>query len=218
VLLDFPFSFPYGTATAWGAGESWHDLVHFIASRYKVADRAKPARTVAECLNADRGDAFRFDGDRCSKDWYLGHGVAYFRATELAVSEALSEFYAGAGAQVALGTLSGLNCLAGLFRKREPRETVFKVWPFEATSGEGSQHILAESYPALFPPADIDETEHRRDARRMVLAARAALADGTLRNWFQVPAVPFGRYAGVSFEEQIRFEGWIAGVHSGRRG
>ncbi len=44
VLMDFPFSFPYGTAAAWGAGTTWQNLVRFVAGRFEEGSKTGARR------------------------------------------------------------------------------------------------------------------------------------------------------------------------------
>lgn len=214
ILLDFPFSFPFGTGTAWGGSDLWHKFVRFIGERYGGAERGAPARALAIELGSEKTDAFRIK-HRCATEWYLEHGVAYYRATELAVSQAISEFYGGQGAQVALGALSGIYSLDRLIRLRDEGKAAFAVWPFETWDGDSGGHVIAETYPALFPIVGGWKNEHERDALRAAAAAQRAAEDGSLPQWFEVPEVPFGRYSGVELQRQIQFEGWIFGIRGG---
>lgn len=103
--------------------------------------------------------------------------------------------------------------LGHLIEIRQLGVASFTIWPFEARAIERSHHVIAETYPALFPFNECAESAHHGDARRVAGAASKALKGGTLSGWFEIPEIPFGRYTGVSLRDQISFEGWILGVH-----
>ena len=75
--------------------------------------------------------------------------------------------------------------------------------------------VLVESYPAIYPkPSGYAECEyeHCRDAWKVSQWMLREANEGSLKCHFEIAPKPFGRVEEVSFEDQVRFEGWIFGV------
>lgn len=179
------------------------------------------ARATAEAINADPSfdghGPYRFNENRTDYRFYLDHGVAYYRVAELAVPQAISQWYLGSGGTVGFHTISGLASLAGLLSRRDAGELSFDVWPQEVFEPQADKHLLVESYPAIFPKLDDKDDgpctdDHQRDAWRVLDWVLWADETETLRAAFTIPLTHFGRIERVSFLGQVRFEGWIIGV------
>jgi len=80
---------------------------------------------------------------------------------------------------------------------------------------EDDKHLIVESYPAIYPePLDYGDCtdEHCKDAWKALQWMLGKANAGTLGRYFQIDSLPFRRVENISFEEQVRFEGWIFGV------
>ncbi len=216
VAMDFGFGYPWGTDRAVFHCEGWREMIGVIATIYDAEERAT---STAEEINAGvRGPGpYRLGRDRTSFRFYLDERVSYYRLVETAVSQAISQWFLGAGPKVASSTITGMAALDYLMTRRKQKKIDFQVWPQEGLLPEGDKHIIVESYPAIYcEPPDYGECkdEHCQDAWRVLQWMLRKANTGTLERYFQIASVPFGRVADVSFKEQVRFEGWILGVSS----
>jgi len=214
--MDFGFSLPWGADRAVFGSAGWRSMLNAIATLYR---RAGTARATAEAINDDPRfgghGPYRFDEGRTDYHFYNDHGVAYYRLIEVAIPQAISQWYLGSGGTVGFHTITGLAALADLLARRDSGKLAFAIWPQETISLPAEGHLVVESYPAICPRLDdygpcLDD--HQRDAWRvlewLLLASRA----GTLPTSFNIQLRSFGRVEGVGFEEQIRFEGWMLGI------
>jgi hypothetical protein len=218
IAMDFGFGLPWGADRAIFGVRGWRAMLQAIAQRY---GEAGTARATAEAINAEARFAgcgpYRFNEDRNGFRFYLDRQVAYFRQTELIAPQAISQWYLGSGGTVGFHTISGLSALDFLIQKREARELDFVVWPQEQLVPDGKKHVVVESYPAICPvPADfgpcLSGDNDQRDAWKVLQMLMAKRADRTLDQLFEIPELPFGRVNGVTFDEQVQFEGWILGL------
>jgi len=208
----------------WGADQEvfgcigWHSMIQEFAEFYA---RYGTARAVAEAVNGQprfHGHGpYRFNESRTDFRFYLNHDVAYFRMVETAVPQAISQWYMGAGGTVGYHTITGLAALYDLITQREAGRVRFRVWPHESEHAMdlGNAHVLVESYPALYPkPASFGTctTDDQRDAWKVLQWMSAADKRGSLTEAFSPTPLRYGRVEGISFWEQVRFEGWILGV------
>ena len=212
--MDFGFGLPWGSDTTIFGVKGWRELVRSIAQAYAEAGTARAA---AEAINAqsefEGHGPFRFNEGRTDSRFYLDHGVAYYRLTELAAPQAISQWYLGSGGTVGFHTITGLSAIDSLIGSRDAGELHFRVHPFEAV--DSTQHVLVESYPAICPECVADEQcqgDDEHDAWKVLQCLVAANTSGEIESWFDLPNVPFGRVQDVDVEEQIRFEGSIFGL------
>ena len=102
-----------------------------------------------------------------------------------------------------------------LITLREQDLIDFQVWPQEGDVLNVGKHIVVESYPAMYPePASYGDCqdEHCQDAWKVLQWIIRADASGTIEQAFELAPRPFGRFEDISFEDQVRFEGWMFGV------
>lgn len=216
VAMDFGFGYPWGAAVSiFGAG-GWRAMLGTLAGNYAEEGTA---RSTAEKINTFEcfggHGPYRFDSDRTDFRFYLDHGISYYRLAEIAVPQAISQWYLGAGGTVGFSSITGMSALHHLMELRERGEADFSVWPQEGSVPEAGKHVLAESYPAIYPePSDYGgcRDEHCRDAWKALRWMVEQDEEGTLEDHFELAPRPFGRAEGVGFEDQVRFEGWILGV------
>lgn len=216
MLIDFGFGLPWGADRAIFGCHGWHAMLDVVGGLYR---RHGTARATAEAINADARfgghGPYRFNAGRTDHRFYNDQGVAYYRLVEVAIPQAISQWYLGSGGTVGFHTITGLAALSDLMARRDARELAFAVWPQEGLEPPADGHLVVESYPAVCPPVAADgrwEDEHQRDAVRVLDWVLRAAATATLGSAFTVRPRPFGRVDGVGFEEQVRFEGWILGV------
>jgi hypothetical protein len=216
VAMDFGFGYPMGADRAMFEVSGWRAHVRSIAETYK---RSGSARSAAQEINASPRFAghgpYRFDENRTDRIFYQVHGVSYYRLVETAIPQAISQWYLGSGGTVGFHTITGLFTLDELIGLRQRGVVDFVVWPQEGITPTKDKHVLAESYPAIYPQTqDREEShdEHTRDAWRVLQWLLAEDEAGTLMNHFGIEALPFGRAEGASFQDQVRFEGWILGA------
>jgi hypothetical protein len=218
VAMDFGFGLPWGADRAIFGVQGWRKMLNAIAQRY---GEAGTARATAKAINAEGQFSghgpYRFDHDRSDFRFYLDSQVAYYRQTELMAAQAISQWYLCKAPTVGFHTISGLSALDFLIQKREAEQIEFVVWPQEDRTPDGKKHVLVESYPAICPlPADFGPCRpgdnDQRDAWKVLQMLIAKQGDGSLRDLFRVPEIPVGRVNGVSFDEQVQFEGWILGL------
>ncbi len=177
------------------------------------------ARATARRVNlSDRFEGhgpYRFDDDRADFCFYLDEKVSYYRLVETVIPQAISQWYLGSGGTVGFSSITGMAALRHLMNMRAQGEIDFRVWPQEGLTPDADKHVIVESYPAVYPePPDYGECtdEHCRDAWKVLQWMLREANDRTLKCRFEMAPKPFGRIEGVSFEDQIRFEGWIFGV------
>jgi hypothetical protein len=217
-------AFDFGLGLPWGADQEvfgcvgWPAMIDAVAERYAAHETA---RAVGQIVNAeprfeDHGP-YRFDESRTDFRFYLDHGVAYYRLVETAIPQAISQWYLGAGGTVGFHTITGLAALNDLIKRRATGQLSFRVWPQECMHplDIGDTHVLVESYPALYPKLDSFGpcvTPDQRDAWKVLQWMSENDERGSLAEAFSPAPLRFGRIAGISFWEQVRFEGWILGV------
>jgi hypothetical protein len=218
VAMDFGFSYPWGTDENVFSCQGWRQMLGEVAEVYI---QKGSARRAAESINLqsrfDDHGPYRFDHDRTDFHFYLDNGVAYYRLVEMAIPQAISQWYLGAGAAVGFSSITGMVALDHLITLREHGDVDFQVWPQESLVPETDKHVIVESYPAMYPePSDFggcpDNDRDCRDAWKALRWMVQADASGTLEQAFELTPQPFGRAVGVGFEDQVRFEGWILGI------
>ena len=211
VAIDAAFSFPFGFQSAVFGVQSWSEMVLRFGT---VANET--AASFAESINdgVDGAGPFRDNDTRNDGEFYSRYDVAYFRAVELLMPQAISPFYVGSGAKVAFHTITFLRALRTLRALRDRGEVAFQVWPQEASGEKLHTHVIAECYPALYGHRDAFEgTRDEQDALRAVDWLEREDSGGRLREHLLFPAErPFGRRMDACWEEQIRFEGWVLGA------
>ena len=214
--MDFGFGLPWGADRAVFGCNGWRATLNAIAELYC---RHSTARATAVAINTDRRfnghGPYRFNENRTDYRFYLDNGVAYYRLVEGTVPQAISQWYLGPGGTVGFQTISGLAALNSLLKRRDDGELSFVVWPQEGFEPPLEKHLVVESYPSICPKLEdygpcVDD--HQRDAWRVLdWILREATID-RLERAFSIPPKSFGRIEGISFQKQIRFEGWIIGV------
>jgi hypothetical protein len=218
VAMDFGFGLPWRADDAVFQVKGWKSVVTAVAQRYQAAGTS---RVAAEGINADvrfHGyGPYRFDDCRTDYRFYIDNEVAYYRQTELVAPQAISQWYLGSGGTVGFHTISGLAAIDGLMKRRDAGLCDFVVWPQETLQPDGKRHVLVESYPAICPlPTDFGpclvKDSHQKDAWRVLQMLITRSVDGTLAELFHIREIPLGRYSGISFMEQVQFEGWIFGL------
>ena len=216
VAMDFSFGYPWGADASIFDGRGWRTMLRRLAKVY--ADK-ETARSTAEEINSFERfgghGPYRFDRDRSDFRFYLHSGTAYYRLVEMAVPQAISQWYLGAGNAVGFSSITGMAALDHLIELRDEGEVEFHVWPQEGLVPDPYKHILAESYPAIYPElSDYGECtdEHCRDAWKVLRWMTVQDKQGSLERCFEISPQPFGRVDCVDFEKQVRFEGWILGV------
>ena len=216
VAMDFGFGLPWGSDQAVFGVAGWREMIHAIAERY---EEKGTARETAQSIGNDQRfgghGPYRFDSDRNDFRFYADKGVAYYRLTELIAPQAISQWYLGSGGSVGFHTISGLSAINHLIQERESGRVDFVVWPQETFAPDGTRHVLAESYPAICrEPGDFGpcRDQHQRDAWKVLQMLLMRRNDGTLRDLFEVKERPFGRITGITFQQQIQFEGFILGI------
>jgi hypothetical protein len=172
------------------------------------------ARAAAQAINAlpafGGHGPFRFDETRHDYRFYVQKGVPYYRLTELAAPQAISQWYLGSGGAVGFHTITGWSALNHLLDLREKGEVRFKVWPHETLTPEGN--TLIESYPGLCPTLDTYGPCHgddEEDAWKVLQFLVVAQQAGQLAGLFDLRPLPFGRAEGVEFQRQVP----VRGIH-----
>lgn len=221
LAMDFGFGLPWGADRAIFNCSGWRAMLDSFARLYRLHGTAV---ATAEAINSDirfnSHGPYRFNETRTDYHFYLHHNVAYYRSIEVMLPQAISQWYFGAGPKVASHTITGLASLAELLRRRDEGELSFVVWPQEGLAPLSDKHVLVESYPSIYPePEDYgpcrEHDKNERDAWRVIACLVRATQMGSVENLFAIPSRPFGRIAGLSFEDQVQFEGWIVGVSEG---
>lgn len=212
--MDFGFGLPWGADQAVFGVTGWRNLIRQVGQYYSQASTARATAQTINALPKFKGHGpYRFNDSRTDFQFYLAHDVAYYRLTELAAPQAISQWYLGSGGTVGFHTITGLSALDWLLSLREKGELNFRIWPFEEVDPDGN--VLAETYPALCLKCPDDapvKGQDERDAWRVLQMLVGRYRDGTLARLFDVPEQRFGRITGTDFQTQIRFEGWILGM------
>ncbi|HMO83410.1 MAG TPA: hypothetical protein PKC18_00670 [Lacipirellulaceae bacterium] len=218
IAMDFGFGLPWGSDQAVFRVGGWRRMLGQIGEHYR---RHVTARATAQAINKEARyngyGPYRFDDGRNNFRFYVDHKVPYFRLTELTAPQAISQWYLGSGGTVGFHTISGLAALDHLISLRDSGRIDFVVWPHEAWIPPTGKHVIVESYPALCPRLDDygpcrGNDGNQRDAWRMLQYLVAARANNRLNDLFKIEETPFGRIIGVTFEQQIQFEGFIFGL------
>ena len=218
VAMDFGFGLPWGADHAIFKCHGWRAMLDVLAKLYNYHGTA---RATAEAINSDNRfnghGPYRFNNNRTDYRFYLDHGGGYYRIAEMAVPQAISQWYLGSGGTVGFHTITGLASLAVLLSRRDAGELYFDVWPQEVLEPRADRHVLVESYPAISPKLDDKHydpcaDDHQRDAWRVLAWLLRADKTGTISTAFTIPETRFGRIQSVSFLDQVQFEGWIIGI------
>ena len=216
IAMDFGFGYPWGAGASVFGSDGWEGMLGALSSAY---DEEGTARAVSQRINSSQSfgghGPYRFNHNRTDFRFYLDNATPYYRLVEMAVPQAISQWYLGSGGTVGYSTITGMAALHHLMEMRGRGELDFRVWPQEGLMPDADKHIIVESYPAIYPePEDYGECtdEHCRDAWRVLQWMLKKANCGTLGEYFQIAPVPFGLVENVSFEKQVRFEGWIFGV------
>lgn len=217
VGMDFGFGLPWGSDKAIFQVRGWREMIRQIGQVYS---KAGTARAAAQTINAfqhlNGHGPYRFNESRTDFRFYLANDVAYYRLTELAAPQAISQWYLGSGGTVGFHTITGLSAIDWLVSLRENGELKFAVWPFEEVSP--NQSVLVETYPAICPKCPDDSKckgDDEKDAWKVLQMLVERNSNGTLIELFDVPERHFGRVTGVDFKTQVDFEGWILGMRNG---
>jgi hypothetical protein len=128
----------------------------------EVYEQEGSARGAAESVNLrpELGGhgPYRFNHDRTDFRFYLDNGVGYYRLVEMAIPQAISQWYLGAGAAVGFSSITGMATLDHLLTLREHGKIDFRVWPQEGLVPEANKHTIVESYLAMYPePTDFGD-------------------------------------------------------------
>lgn len=215
VAIDFAFGLPWGADAALFSVTGWHAMLRSVRDVYAVCGRAEAtAQAINRCEQFEGHGPYRFDDSRADFRFYLDRSVAYYRAIELVVPQAISVWYVGSGSKVGFQTITGMACLAELLDRRDEGLVDFTVWPQERHKGPFPGHVLLEGYPAVLPAPESFgpcHDAHDRDAWRILQWMRAENVAGRLESHLEIPSE---RVAGLvpNTLERVRFEGWILGV------
>lgn len=216
VAMDFGFGMPWGTDRAVFGIEGWRGMVGSIGEKYRQHGTARATAQAINCDDRFEGHGpYRFDESRSDFRFYLDNGVPYFRLTELITPQAISQWYLGSGGTVGFHTITGLAAIDHLLSLRDAGKLDFIVWPQETLSLNGKKHALVESYPSICPQLDDYgpcRDSHQKDAWKVLQQLVLARSDRTLAEKFTIEEQNCGRVNGVSFREQIQFEGFIFGL------
>ena len=219
IVMDFGFGFPWGADRAAFRCQGWREMIGAVAEVYGEQSYREQrwAEFTAEEINSRIAGPgpYRFGQDRANFRFYLDYEIAYYRLVEVVVPQAMSQWYFPKGPRVASSTITGMAALDCLMRIREQEKIDFQVWPQEDLVPNAGKHILVESYPAIYPELpDYGPCtdENCQDAWRVLQWMLTKADAGTLESTFEIAPKPFGRVKGISFEDQVRFEGWILGV------
>lgn len=216
VAMDFSFGYPWGSDKAVFGVTGWRRMLEQLSKVYEEHGQARSAAKSINNRSRFKGHGpYRFNQNRTDRHFYLAHGVAYYRLVEIAIPQAISQWYLGAGPIVGFSTITGLFALQELLVRRTRGEVDFSVWPQECDTLDDSKHVVVESYPAIYPnPPDFGDCRdaHCRDAWKVLQWMLTADEAGTLGEAFEIVPLPFGQVENSSFQEQVRFEGWILGV------
>jgi len=215
IAMDFGFGYPWGADASVFGSDGWEGMLATLSGLYAEEGTA---RVVAQEVNSSESfgghGPYRFNDTRTDFRFYLDNGTPYYRLVEMAVPQAISQWYLGSGGTVGFSTITGMATLDLLMTLRRKGDLDFQVWPQEGLVPEEDKHVIVESYPAIYPePSDFGECtdEHCRDAWRVLQWMLGHHEKNTLGDYFDIAHKLFER-VDVGFEEQVRFEGWIFGV------
>jgi hypothetical protein len=244
IVMDFSFGLPWNSDKAVFGVTGWRPMVERLAGLYQQYGTARATAIAINDFHKFGGHGpYRFDEGRSDFRFYVNHKVGYFRLTDLASPQAISQWYMGSGGKVGFHTITGLSTIHHLMVCRDQREIDFVVWPHESFTPDGSKHVIAESYPAICPSLRCPHCEtpyakrsskgkyeprlcekckkpgpwidvHQEDAWRALQSLISAQKNGTLHSLFELPEHPFGRYVDIDYHEQIKFEGYLLGLNS----
>lgn len=216
IAMDFGFGYPWGADVSVFGSDRWEGMLGAVSGLYAEEGTA---RAVAQKINSSQSfgghGPYRFNDTRTDFRFYLDNATPYYRLVEMAVPQAISQWYLGSGGTVGFSSITGMAALHHLMEMRGQGEVDFRVWPQEGFAPEEDKHVIVESYPAIYPePPDYGgcTDEHCRDAWRVLQWMLGHHENEALGDYFDIAPVPFGRVENVSFDEQVRFEGWIFGV------
>ncbi len=216
IAMDFGFGYPWGADGSVFACNGWAEMLGALSRLYAEEGMARSAAQSINSFARFGGHGpYRFDVNRTDFRFYLDNETPYYRLVEIAIPQAISQWYLGSGGTVGFSSITGMAALRYLMDMRAQGEIDFRVWPQEGLVPEANKHVIVESYPAVYPePPDYGECtdEHCRDAWKVLQWMLGKANAGNLGEYFQIASVPFGRIENVSFEEQVSFEGWIFGV------
>ena len=218
VTMDFGFGLPWGSDQALFGVSGWEEMIKKIAGLYSENGTARKTAKSINALKCNEGHGpYRLGkDDRTDFRFYLDKGVGYCRLADIAVPQAISQWYLGAGPKVGYHSITGMSALSWLITQRHEGKVDFRVWPHELHENlEPTGHVLAECYPAICPiPKSWGECQggDERDAWKVLQFLVAANQEDRINSLFDVPELPFGRIDSVPFRTQIRFEGFIIGV------
>ncbi len=221
VAIDMAVGLPWGSDRALFGVRGWRALVDAMAAEHARANDhgiVGSARSTGERINArfPDGAPFRTDATRNDGRFYRDHRVAYYRQVESLVPQAISPWYLGSGGKVGYHTISGMFTLSRLLAARDRGALAFHVWPHEGLALPADGHVLVECYPAAMGAklrdVEAGTTGDERDALGIVGWLLDRDRDGSLAASFDLDEVGFGRVDGVSWSEQVEFEGWILGM------
>ena len=156
VAIDFGFAYPWGTDGAVFRCRGWRQMLTKVAEVY---EREGSARRAAESINLlhrlGGHGPYRFNQDRTDFRFYLDNGVGYYRLIEIAVPQAISQWYMGAGAAVGFGSITGMATLDRLITMRDRGGKDFRVWPQEGIvpTNTSSSRAILRSTPSLLATA-----------------------------------------------------------------
>jgi len=215
--MDFGFGLPWRADQQVFETQGWRAMLKGVAWIYAAAGTARAAAQQINAIPRFEGHGpYRFDECRTDYQFYLRNDVSYYRLTELAAPQAISQWYLGSGGTVGFHTITGLSALDWLIGLREQNRLRFSVWPFEAVASDG--HVLVETYPAICPKCEDYgpcQGNDERDAWKVLQMLVQHNQNDTLADFFDIPEQHFGRIPNVNFDAQFQFEGWIFGLRTG---
>ncbi|TWW11161.1 hypothetical protein E3A20_05200 [Planctomyces bekefii] len=216
VGMDFGFGLPWRSDQQVFQTKGWRAMLQQVGQLYAHGGTARStAQGINELQRFGGHGPYRFNECRTDFRFYLANNVAYYRITELAAPQAISQWYLGSGGTVGFHTISGLSALDWLIGLREQNQLKFAVWPFESVGDD--VHVLVETYPAICPQcADYGpcQGDDERDAWKVLQTLVHHNQNGTLDAFFHIPEQHFGRTTDVAFSAQVGFEGWIFGLRN----
>ena len=222
--VDAAFGYPKGVGKQLFGVANWHKMVDQVGESAKNKVWSEALRELNERIGGVGSGPFYFgstedavessDGNRApysSSQFYVENDIPYYRLVENYVPQAISTFYAGAGAKVAAHTVTWLPILDALMKERDNGGTLdFGVWPHEEDWAQ-RQHVIVECYPALYTDSSfdsVDDAEAQFSNSDELDAARVAC-------WLHEKAASyltsFPQLTGAAME-RVREEGWILGV------